>query len=161
VSKRLEIGDEAPEFCLPDKDNRNICLKDFRGKWVVLYFYPKDNTRGCTAEALDFSNALDDFQKMDAEIIGISPDSADSHRKFASKNNLSIRLLSNPDREVIDKYGAWQPKKLYGREFWGVVRSTFLIGPTGKTFYIWRRVRVKGHAEEVKKRLKGGMDGSA
>ncbi|MEJ2279154.1 MAG: peroxiredoxin [Candidatus Lokiarchaeota archaeon] len=129
----LKIGNNAPEFCLPDKDNKEVCLKDFRGKFVVLYFYPKDNTPGCITEAIGFTTILPDFQKLDAEIIGISADSPESHAKFAE-----------------NKYGAWGKKKFRGKEYMGVIRSTYLIDPNGKIVYIWPKVSPKGHAEEVK-----------
>lgn len=146
----LKIGNNAPEFCLPDKDNKEVCLKDFRGKFVVLYFYPKDNTPGCITEAIGFTTILPDFQKLDAEIIGISADSPESHAKFAEKKNLKVILLSDEETNVINKYGAWGKKKFRGKEYMGVIRSTYLIDPNGKIVYIWPKVSPKGHAEEVK-----------
>jgi len=149
----VDTGNTAPEFCLPDKDNQKTCLKDFKGKWVVLYFYPKDNTSGCTMEAVHFSQAKDRFSKLNAVILAVSPDSAESHCKFADKHQLSITLLSDPEHKVLESYGVWQKKSMYGREFWGVVRSTFLIDPKGKIRHAWRKVKVAGHVEEVIKRL--------
>ncbi len=149
----LKIQDPAPEFCLPDQNGNEVCLKDFRGKWVILYFYPKDNTKGCTMEALDFTRMLDEFRKLGAVVIGVSPDSIESHQKFIKKHGLKVTLLSDPEHKVLEAYGVWQLKKMYGREYYGVVRSTFLIDPDGKIAYIWRKVRVKGHAEKVKKVL--------
>jgi len=145
---------KAPEFCLPDENGRDICLKDFRGKWVVLYFYPRDNTSGCTMEAKDFSSKIEEFERMNAVVIGVSPDSQKSHKRFREKNGLKIILLSDEEHRIMEKYGVWQLKKMYGREYYGVVRSTFLINPEGKIVYEWRKVRVKGHVDEVLKKLK-------
>jgi len=150
----MEIGDQAPDFCLPDQNGQKVCLGDFSGKWIVLYFYPRDNTSGCTKEALDFSGSKDEFEKMNAIVLGVSPDSVESHRRFVEKNGLKITLLSDIEREVLGKYEVWQLKKAYGKEFWGVVRSTFLIDPHGKISHVWGRVRVKGHVEEVGNTLK-------
>lgn len=149
----VKVGDKAPQFCLPDKDNQKVCLRDLAGKWVVLYFYPKDNTSGCTMEAIYFTKAKAQFEKLNAAILATSPDSMESHCKFADKHGLEITLLSDPDHKVLATYGAWQKKKMYGREFWGVVRSTFLIDPKGKIRYIWPKVKVAGHVEEVKDKL--------
>ena len=149
-----EIGDVAPEFCLPDQDGKEVCLKDFRGKWVVLYFYPKDNTSGCTREAIDFTENLKDFEALDAVVLGVSKDSVKSHKNFREKHNLKITLLSDPEHRVIEAYGAWKLKKRYGREYFGTERSTFIIDPDGKIRYIWRNVKVKGHVDEVKNKLK-------
>jgi len=150
----VKIGDWAPDFCLPDQSSSKVCLKDFRGRWVVLYFYPKDNTPGCTMEATQFTGAFNQFKKSDAAILGVSPDSVESHKRFAQKHDLKVTLLSDTDREVLKKYGAWQLKKLYGREFMGVVRSTFLIDPDGRIGHIWPKVRIKGHVNDVKERLR-------
>lgn len=153
-------SEKAPDFCLPDKDSTNICLKDFKGKWVILYFYPKDNTKGCTLEALDFTENLMDFEAMNAVVIGVSPDSVKSHHNFAEKHQLQIMLLSDPDHTVLEQYGVWQLKKMYGREYYGVVRSTFLINPEGVIVHVWRNVKVKNHVSTVKENLqklqKGG-----
>jgi peroxiredoxin Q/BCP len=149
----INVGDKAPQFCLPDKDGRQVCLKDFEGKWLVLYFYPKDNTSGCTLEAVHFTRVRNALKKMGAEIAGVSPDSTESHCRFADKHKIKVRLLSDTDHQVLESYGVWQKKKLYGREFWGVVRSTFLIDPEGKIRYVWRKVKVAGHVEDVKNRL--------
>jgi peroxiredoxin Q/BCP len=147
------VGDKAPQFCLSDKDDKKVCLGDFTGKWVVLYFYPKDNTSGCTMEATYFTRAKASFSKLNAEILGVSPDSTESHCRFAEKHHLEITLLSDTEHQVLESYGVWQKKKMYGREFWGVVRSTFLIDPGGKTKYVWPKVKVAGHVEDVKRRL--------
>ena len=149
----FKVGDSAPEFCLPDQTGEMHCLKNFRGQWVVLYFYPKDNTSGCTLEALDFTAAVSHFEKLDTQIIGISPDSTKSHKNFISKHELKIRLLSDTEHNILEKYGAWQKKKLYGREFMGVIRSTYLINPDGKIVHIWPKVKVKGHVDDVKNKL--------
>jgi peroxiredoxin Q/BCP len=148
--KLLKVGDDAPNFCLIDKDNKKVCLEDFRGKYVILYFYPKDNTPGCTTEAIGFTSILPDFQKLDAVVIGVSPDSPESHAKFAEKKNLKVILLSDEDKKVLKQYGAWGKNKFRGKEYIGVIRSTYLIDPEGKTAHIWPKVSVIGHAEEVK-----------
>ncbi len=146
--------ERAPKFCLPDKNDSRHCLDDYAGKWIVLYFYPKDNTSGCTREALDFTEMKDAFEKEGAMIIGISPDSTKSHDKFIEKHNLDILLLSDIEKEVMKEYGVWQLKKKYGREYMGVVRSTFLINPEGEIVEKWEKVRVNGHVEKVIERLK-------
>jgi peroxiredoxin Q/BCP len=149
----LKIGDLAPNFCLPDKDNKEVCLKDFKGKYTIVYFYPADNTPGCTTEAIGFTDILPEFQKLDATVVGVSPDSPASHAKFIEKKNLKVILLSDEEKEVLKKYGAWGPKKFRGKSYIGVIRSTFLIDPEGKIAHIWPKVSVNGHAEEVKTKL--------
>ncbi len=149
----IKVGDSAPSFCLPDKDNHKICLDDFKNKWLILYFYPRDNTSGCTREAVEFTNARDEFEQLNAVVLGVSADSVESHNKFAAKHKLAVTLLSDVAHEVLERYGVWQQKKLYGREFWGVVRSTFLIDPMGNIVHVWRKVKVTGHVEAVKHRL--------
>ncbi len=149
----LKVGDLAPKFCLPDKDNKEICLDNFKDKYKVVYFYPKDNTPGCTTEAIGFTGILPELQKLDAMVIGISPDSIESHKKFAEKKNLKVTLLSDLEKEVIKKYGAWGQKKFRGKTYMGVIRSTFLVDPAGKVAHIWPKVSVNGHAEEVKAKL--------
>ncbi len=151
---QVEEGLEAPDFCLPSDDGNTYCLRDFRGKWVVLYFYPRDNTSGCTREALDFTSRLNDFQQLNAVVIGVSPDSIESHKKFRFKHGLKVILLSDTSHEVLEKYGVWGKKKRYGKEFFGVIRSTFLIDPDGRIRKLWRNVRVAGHVEEVLQALK-------
>ncbi len=148
------IGQPAPAFVLSNQDRNNIALKNLKGKWVVLYFYPKDNTPGCTTEAIDFTRLHYEFKKRGAIIIGISPDSVKSHCNFIDKQTLSVMLLSDPDKEVITEYGVWGEKKFMGRKFMGVIRSTFLINPQGKIVQIWNNVQVAGHAEEVLNALK-------
>jgi peroxiredoxin Q/BCP len=150
----LQINDMAPEFCLPETKGEEICLKDLRGSWVVLYFYPKDNTKGCTLEALMFTDAKPEFDEMGAKVLGVSPDSLASHSKFKEKHELTIELLSDTEKKVLEDYGVWQMKKMYGREYMGVVRSTFLIDPEGKIAHLWRKVRVNGHIDAVKEKLR-------
>ena len=146
----LKVGDSAPDFCLPDKNRSNVCLKDFTDKYTIVYFYPKDNTPGCTTEAIGFTSILPDLQKLDATVVGISPDSAESHAKFAEKKDLKVTLLSDLEKEVIKKYGAWGLKKFRGKTYMGVIRSTFIVDPKGKIAHVWPKISVKGHAEEVK-----------
>ncbi len=149
----IEIGEKAKDFCLPNQDEVDICLRDLKGKWVVLYFYPKDNTPGCTTEACDFTQSLPDFEELDAVILGVSPDSPKKHRNFIEKKALKITLLSDEDKKVLQEYGVWQLKKMYGREYMGVVRTTYLIDPEGKVVYRWDKVKVKRHVEKVKEKL--------
>ena len=145
----LEAGRQAPDIELANKDGKNISLKDFAGKWVVLYFYPKDNTSGCTKEAVAFSQLLADFKEKNAVVLGVSPDSEKSHQRFAEKHNLKVELLSDPDHSTCEAYGVWQLKKMCGRENMGVVRSTFVINPKGKIEKSWTKVKVDGHADDV------------
>ena len=150
----IEIGKTAPLFCLKNQDEEEVCLKDYKGKWVILYFYPKDNTKGCTAEAIDFTAHKKEFKKMGVQILGVSPDSCKSHLSFRLKNALEITLLSDPEHEVLEKYGVWQKKKMYGKEYFGVVRTTYIINPEGKVAHFLEKVKVPGHVEEVKSELK-------
>lgn len=154
AKKSPEVGDPAPSFCLPDSDGGDVCLEDFKGRWVVLYFYPKDNTSGCTREALDFTCMLKEFESLGATVLGVSPDSVESHRRFMAKHGLKVRLLSDPEKKVIKAYGVWGLKRMGGRRYYGVVRSTFLIDPQGRIAHAWRNVKVKGHVEEVLARLR-------
>ena len=148
------IGEKAPEFCLPNQDNEEVCLRDLQGSWVVLYFYPKDNTPGCTTEALDFTAHLEEFQALGATVLGVSPDSVRKHQNFIAKKDLKVTLLADEEKEVCQAYGVWQLKKNYGREYMGVVRSTFIIDPDGIIRAKWEKVKVKGHVEEVLNTLK-------
>jgi len=150
----LEIGDKVPSFCLPNQDEEEICFRDIKGRWIVLYFYPKDNTPGCSTEAIDFTKSINDFKNMGAIVLGISPDSPKRHRNFIEKKNLEITLLSDEDKSVCKLFGVWQLKKNYGKEYMGVVRSTFIISPDGVVAFKWEKVRVKGHVEAVKEKLK-------
>jgi peroxiredoxin Q/BCP len=147
-------GKNIPEFCLTDERGKEVCSKDLKGKWTVLYFYPKDNTPGCTTEAKDFTCMVEDFSTEDAKILGVSPDSEKSHLNFIGKQELNLTLLSDPDKKLLEKMGAWKQKKMYGKEYMGVERSTFLINPEGKIVKEWRKVKVKGHADEVLETLK-------
>ncbi len=143
-------GKPAPDFCLPDAGNQTVCLNAFRGKWVVLYFYPRDNTPGCTIEAMQFNASLQQFAGLGAQVIGVSGDSPESHQDFAARHNLELLLLSDGKHEVLKAYGSWQPVKMFGKEFLGTRRDTFLIDPEGIIAAVWRAVNPKGHADEVK-----------
>jgi len=149
----LKIGDKAPPFTLLDKNNQKISLKDFKEKKVVLYFYPKDMTSGCTREACDFRDAFPAFNKLKSVVIGISADSAASHNKFADKYELPFTLLSDENKEVVEKYGVWKEKSMYGKKYMGIVRTTFLIDEKGIIKNIFPKVKVAGHVEEVMKAL--------
>ena len=150
----LKIGNDAPSFCVPNQDDVEICLRDLKGKWIVLYFYPKDNTPGCTTEAKEFSNLLDEFEQLGVIVIGVSPDSPKKHCNFIEKHNLTITLLSDSEKEVLKAYGAWGKKKMYGKEYEGVIRSTFIINPKGEIVKEYKNVRAKGHAAKVLEDLK-------
>jgi thioredoxin-dependent peroxiredoxin len=147
-------GDSAPGFSLPDQDSVARTLAGYLGSFLILYFYPKDNTTGCTAEALAFTAFYEKLRDAGVPVVGISPDSVASHRKFIDKHDLKLVLLSDPDHQAIEVYGAWTLKKMYGREYYGVERSTFLISPDGIITAVWHKVKVKGHAEDVLARLK-------
>lgn len=149
----LEEGMKAPDFQLNDKFGKAKSLKDFKGKNVVLYFYPKDNTPGCTMEACNFRDEIKQFEDLNAEIIGISGDSEASHQKFADKFKLNFTLLSDPDKKVIKEYGVWREKINFGVTAFGIVRSTFIINKDGVIVKIFRKVKVKEHSQEVKKVL--------
>ena len=144
-----QVGQPAPNFSAQDQNGNIVSLQDKSDRWLILYFYPKDNTPGCTTEAKDFTEYAAQFQELGADIIGVSPDSEKSHCKFIDKHNLSIQLLTDPEHKVIESYGAWRLKKFMGKEYMGVVRSTFLISPDGKIAQVWDKVRVKGHVEKV------------
>jgi peroxiredoxin Q/BCP len=150
---KIEEGGKAPGFKLPDQDGTLVSLSDYEGKWVVLYFYPKDDTPGCTTEACEFTAGIADFKGLSAEVLGCSPDSPETHRKFISKYDLGVRLLSDPDHGVMEIYGAWGEKNLYGRVTVGVIRSTVIIDPEGRVAHRWKRVKARGHAEKVRERL--------
>ncbi len=158
-----EPGDIAPDFTLPADDGREITLSALRPAPVVLYFYPKDNTPGCTTEAVEFSALLAQFRALGAEVFGISKDTIESHRKFREKHGLSVPLLSDAEGHTCEDYGVWGEKKMYGRTFEGITRSTFLIDGEGKLARAWRKVRPKGHAAEVLEAVRalkeGGTDG--
>jgi peroxiredoxin Q/BCP len=145
----LEAGDKAPTFSLPDQDGKTHRLKDYAGRPVVLYFYPKDDTPGCTKEACDFRDSLPKLGKSKAAVLGVSILDTASKAKFAKKHGLRFPLLADPDHAVAEKYGVWQKKSLYGRQFMGIARTTFLIGPDGKIVRRWDNVKVDGHAADV------------
>ncbi|NJN45771.1 MAG: thioredoxin-dependent thiol peroxidase [Candidatus Competibacteraceae bacterium] len=147
------VGQQAPAFSLPDQEGNPVSLERFQGRWVVLYFYPKDDTPGCTTEACDFTAGLKDFETLNATVLGCSPDDAESHRKFIGKYELHITLLSDTDHSVMEQYGAWGQKNMYGKISEGVIRSTVLIDPQGRLAHHWKRVKTAGHAEQVRKKL--------
>jgi len=142
-------GDKAPEFSMPTDSGGTISLKDLKGRPIVLYFYPKDSTPGCTKEACAFRDLMPDFSKIDAEIIGVSKDSVKRHENFKAKNELPFTLASDEDGDVCETYGVWAEKSMYGRKFMGIERATFLIDGKGRVRKVWRKVKVPGHAEEV------------
>jgi thioredoxin-dependent peroxiredoxin len=150
---KLEVGKRAPAFTLQDDRGSMVALSDLAGQWVVLYFYPRDDTPGCTVEACEFTAGLPRFEKLDALVFGCSPDSPESHRKFITKHKLKIKLLSDPDHEVMDRYGAWGEKNNYGKKTMGVIRSTVLIDPAGRVAYHWPTVKAAGHSEQVRAKL--------
>lgn len=149
----MEAGTRAPAFTLPDQDGKPVKLSDFRGQWLVLYFYPKDDTPGCTTEACEFTSSLAEFNGMDAVVLGCSADSPESHRKFIAKYDIGFPLLSDVDAEMMTRYGAWGEKTLYGKKMTGVLRSTVLIDPDGKVAHHWANVRAEGHAAKVRETL--------
>ena len=144
-----DVGDKAPAFSLEDQSGKTVKLSDFKGKTVVLYFYPKDDTPGCTREACAFRDEHSALKKAGAVVLGVSPDSGPSHAKFAGKYNLPFPLLADTDHAISEKYGAWGEKSLYGRKFMGITRSTFLIDASGKVARVWPKVKVDGHVDQV------------
>lgn len=151
----MEVGRKPPAFKLKNQDGENVRLTQFKGQWVVLYFYPRDDTPGCTKEACEFSEVIQSFRTLDAVVLGCSPDTQESHQKFIKKYKLKVQLLSDPTHAVMEKYGAWGEKVLYGRTSVGIIRSTVLIGPDGKVAHHWKKVRAAGHASHVAARLTG------
>ncbi len=145
----LQDGENAPDFSLPDDAGSVVRLSKLKGRTVVVYFYPKDDTSGCTQEAKDFSCLADQFAKAGADVVGISPDSAARHKKFKTKYDLPLRLLADENKEAANAYGVWVEKSMYGRKYMGVERSTFLIDSKGKIVRSWRKVKIPGHAEDV------------
>ncbi len=142
-------GDKAPDFKLKAKDGKDYSLPDFKGKKLVLYFYPKDDTSGCTCEAKEFSEQIKEFEKKGAFVVGVSPDSIESHAKFEQKHSLKVLLLSDPEKKCCSAYGVWVEKSMYGRKYMGVERSTFIINSTGIVEKVFRKVKAEGHANEV------------
>ena len=157
----LNIGDKAPNFTLPDENGKMVSLNDYAGKWLVVYFYPKDDTPGCTKEACDFTDNRNEFAGLNAEVVGISRDDVDDHQKFIAKYDLNLTLLSDPGHAVHEAYGAWGTKINYGKEIVGVIRSTFIISPVGEIAALWKKVSVRvkrksgevKHANKVKEKL--------
>lgn len=147
--KNLDIGDPAPDFELPTDRERGVSLGSLRGKPIVLYFYPKDDTSGCTAEAIAFNALRDKFDAAGVGVVGISPDSAASHAKFKRKHDLSLTLAADESKATLEAYGVWREKSMYGRKYMGVERTTFLIDANGRVARVWRKVKVPGHAADV------------
>ena len=150
----MQIGTNAPEFCLKNQDGIEVCSRDFKNKWVVLYFYPKDDTPGCTTEACEFTAEFPNFINIDAVVLGVSADSVEKHKKFIDKHALTITLLSDTEHKMIENYGAWREKTKKKKKYMGIVRSTVLINPKGEVAFYWDNVKAKGHAEKVKEQLK-------
>lgn len=146
---KITVGGAAPDFTLPAGDGTTLSLSDLRGRTVVLYFYPKDNTSGCTREACDFQEHLGRLKKKGVVVLGVSPDSVDSHRKFAEKYGLSFPLISDAKKELVKKYGVWKEKSLYGKKYMGVERTTFVIDGNGVITHIFPKVKVNGHVDEL------------
>lgn len=151
MSSKLELGQTAPDFTLPADGERQLGLRDYRGRKVVVFFYPRDDTSGCTREAKDFSALMEAFNQSDTSIVGISADPVSSHDKFKAKHDLSVDLASDEDTDVLEDYGVWVDKNMYGRRFKGIERTTVLVDRRGRIARIWRKVKVDGHAEEVLK----------
>jgi len=149
----ISVASKAPSFELPDQDGREVALSDFAGRWVVLYFYPRDSTPGCTIEACDFTAGLAGFEKLDAVVLGCSPDSPESHREFIAKHKLKLTLLSDPEHTAMQAYGAWGEKTVYGKTSEGVIRSTVIIDPAGRIAHHFPKVTAEGHAAEVRSTL--------
>jgi len=145
----LQAGDRAPAFTLPADDGDRLRLTEYRGRWVVLYFYPKDFTPGCTAQAGDFQDALADFEDLGAVVLGIGPDPVESHAEFRSACGLGFPLLHDRDAKIASRYGVWREKQHHGRRYLGIVRSTMVLDPSGRVAQLWDNVRVKGHVDKV------------
>ncbi len=151
----LQQGTKAPDFTLPDKDNHLVSLSDFKGKKVILYFYPKDNTKGCTTQACTFRDAYSEFEALGAVVIGVSKDSTRSHTNFASKYELPFLLLSDPETEVIQAYDVWKEKKMYGKTYMGIVRTTYIIDEAGMIEKVYEKVKPAENADQILEHLKG------
>ena len=154
---KLKAGQLAPDFMLPDQDGKKHSLSDYGGKWVLVYFYPKDDTPGCTKEACAIRDDIPRFDKLKTKILGISVDSVKSHKKFAEKYNLPFTLLADDKKEVVNKYGVWQKKKFMGKEYMGTLRTSFLVDPAGKIAKIYESVKPDVHAKEVLRDLKAAL----
>lgn len=155
----LEIGSIAPDFEIKNQDGVIVKSSDLKGKWTILYFYPKDNTPGCSTEAIEFSYYKKDMEDVGVKIIGVSRDSIESHKKFIEKKSLTIELLSSEESDMTEKYGVWQLKKNYGKEYMGIVRTTYIISPDLKIAEVYKKVKVNGHAEKVVNRVKELING--
>ncbi len=155
MADELQAGDKAPDFALPDQDGKTVSLKSLKGKQVVLYFYPKDNTPGCTKEACGFRDSLKAIQKTNTIVLGVSMDDVESHQKFIKKYGLPFTLLCDEDGTVSKTYGVYKKKNMYGKTYWGIERSTFLIDESGTLKAVFRKVKVDGHVDEVEAALKG------
>jgi peroxiredoxin Q/BCP len=149
----IAIGSKAPAFRTKDEAGRAVTLADLKGRWAVVYFYPRDDTPGCTTEACEFTASIRDFEGLDAAVVGVSPDTPESHAKFIAKHELKVRLLSDPDHAMMEAYGAWGEKVLYGKKSVGVIRSTVILDPNGVVAHAWGKVKAAGHAEAVRARL--------
>ena len=149
MAQVISEGGSAPAFSLKDQSGTTVKLSDFKGKYVVLYFYPKDDTSGCTKEACAFRDEHTQLKKRGAVVLGVSPDDEKRHQKFIAKYELPFQLLVDADHQVAEKYGAWGENSMYGRKYFGIIRSTFLIGPDGKVVKAWPKVKVEGHVDEV------------
>jgi peroxiredoxin Q/BCP len=155
---QLVAGDKAPKFNGPTDGGGTASLGDFSGRYLVIYFYPKDDTPGCTKEAIGFTEQVSAFSQLGAEIIGVSKDTVAKHDKFIAKHNLGIRLISDEDGEMVESYGVWVEKNMYGKKYMGIERATYLVGPDEVIVQVWRKVRVKGHVDAVLAALKSHVD---
>jgi peroxiredoxin Q/BCP len=153
MSDILEVGNKAPDFTIPNQDGKPINLEKLSGKWTVIYFYPRDDTPGCTIEANEFTELYSEFQDNDAVVIGVSPDNEAKHCKFIDKYDLKVELLADTEKTMLSDYGVWKEKSMYGKTYMGVVRTTYLINPDGNISEAWPNVKAKGHAEAVLNRL--------
>ncbi len=154
MSQIPEVGGKAPDFALSNQDGESVRLSDSSGKWMVVYFYPKDDTPGCTVEAIEFTELRKQFENENAVLLGVSPDTKAKHCKFIDKHKLGIDLLADIEKTMLSDYGVWQEKSMYGRTYMGVVRTTCLIDPKGNIAEVWTKVKAKGHAEAVLERLR-------
>tara|TARA_B100000809_G_scaffold242363_1_gene266379 strand:- start:65 stop:532 length:468 start_codon:yes stop_codon:yes gene_type:complete len=149
----VEVGEDAPDFAIPNQNGEIKNLKNFEGKWSVIYFYPRDDTPGCTVEAKEFTDLNKQFEKLGCHIVGVSPDNEAKHCKFIDKHDLKVELLADTEKAMLDDYGVWQEKSMYGKTYMGVVRTTYLINPDGNIAEVWAKVKAKGHAKAVLERL--------